>query len=682
MNRWFLALPFLLIAAGLTSANYILIIVNLGEQNELSPGGKEGPLAGPGRPGGALGNLGAAGGNVGLPPAGAIGNAGAAGQLGAQLGGQLGAQLGGQRGLGGVRGKAPPPPEIIIDPDASPLHIVAIVEMTQPPLFQRIRSYEQGQMALPVKHKWGESALMSRKGITSSSLIRLDKNFLPSVQKRFLAKFDPKRPETRPSSTEKFTADQLFEIAEWALAHGLVGKEDRVAQVMDRLAEVEPKHPAVAPYLKVKAGLAKSLPKAAVPPGLRGRLSANFKVAESSHYLLLHDLAAMTGAEPPEVRSRLDRLEETYKAFFYWFALRNANPLPEMPGEKLVAVLTANEKEFDRLHDQFLLGQLAAGITAESKEATGGLGGLGAKAFKPLVVSDGFYGRRDNVVVFSSKRLDELYDALEKQAQSYWQGGFNRIEILKGRKGAGMPRGATEDQAVVVQCFSLLYKAMEYDAELSSTTHDGTRQLLYASGLLPRNVIVPEWVEFGLGSFFETSPGSPWSTVGTVNHEYLTPFRAWKKAGKLERTPVDTMRAIITDGYFRRAPAGADRSAALRKARATTWSLTYFLAQRKLDGLFRYFKELNKMPRDLELNDEALLMAFARAFDCLDATKKVNTSKLNALANQWNLFIEQADVEAEMQAVQKQVRDKLREVTSKEKDDPKQPGGTPKPPGT
>src|SRR5439155_892122 len=91
----------------------------------------------------------------------------------------------------------------------------------------------------------------------------------------------------------------------------------------------------------------------------------------------------------------------------------------------------------------------------------------------------------------------------------------------------------------------------------------------------------------------------------------------------------------------------ASKEADRLKARATAWSLTYFLAQKKLDGLQRYFKELSKMPRDLELTDEVLLGCFARAFDAVDANKRVDTGKLTNLANQWYSYSNDVPLEAE-----------------------------------
>lgn len=684
MSRWFLALPVLLIAAGLASANYILIIVNLGEQTEWlvdkSAGGRTGGALG--MAGGALGAGGGAVGAVGA--AGAVG--GQAGQLGAL--GQLGAagQLGALGQLGGGRRRTKPPPaEMIFDPDAAPLHIVAVVE-TKPlvPGSPRFKLFEQANsqtaitITLPIKHKWGDSSIVARSKVHTASVVRVDGKLLKNLKARFADKFNPQRPDTKPNSSEKFTADQLADIAEWALSHGLAGKDDHVAQVLDKLSELDPKHPAAGPYLKVKAGLAKALPRGEVSSALRSRIGGSFKIVESPHYILLHDLSA----DSPQVRNRLDLLEQGFRSFYYWFALRGINPLPEMPREKMPVVLTNNEKEFDRLYDQLMVGQLVAGVAGADvpKEPAGGLGGLGglgagmgAKAVKPLVISDGFFDRRDNLVVFSSKRLDELYDALEKHTRPFWQSGYDRHLILKGRK-QGIPRtGANEDTLAQAQSCALVFKVMEEDSEVASSSHEVPRQLLYGSGLLSRNVLTPEWVEFGMGSFFETSPGSPWPTIGAVNHAYMTPFKAMLKLKKLERTPVETLRAVITDQYFRRVPASADRQAAARKARAAAWSLTFFLAQKKLDGWLRFFKELGKMPRDLELSDDMLLGAFARAFDCVDAAKKVDNRKLMSLANQWYLFIDTTDVEPEMQAVQSIIQNKVTEYAKEKEKDKKTP---------
>ena len=117
------------------------------------------------------------------------------------------------------------------------------------------------------------------------------------------------------------------------------------------------------------------------------------------------------------------------------------------------------------------------------------------------------------------------------------------------------------------------------------------------------------------------------------------------------------------------------------RSTATAWSLTFFLAQKRLDGLLRYFAELKKMPPDMELSDDALLNCFARAFGCVDASKKIDVSALNKLAIQWNHYIETTPVESELEAVQVTIEKKLKEAQPP-KEEPKTKGpGVPGIPG-
>src|SRR6185437_3746673 len=100
------------------------------------------------------------------------------------------------------------------------------------------------------------------------------------------------------------------------------------------------------------------------------------------------------------------------------------------------------------------------------------------------------------------------------------------------------------------QMLSLMLKALEQEAELATVSHEVSRQLLFASGLLPRNVAVPEWALFGVGSFFETPLQSPWPTIGAPSPYYLPRWRelqdqqakGTKILGGLKGTAADTLR--------------------------------------------------------------------------------------------------------------------------------------------
>jgi hypothetical protein len=190
-------------------------------------------------------------------------------------------------------------------------------------------------------------------------------------------------------------------------------------------------------------------------------------------------------------------------------------------------------------------------------------------------------------------------------------------------------------------------------------------------------VAAPEWVQFGMGSFFETPEASPWVTTGAANIEQLPNFRDYQKLKRFEKTAGDTLRKVVTDAYFREAQKDKD-TAKERKARASAWALTFFLMRTRPEGMLRYYKELAKQPRDVELDETTLLDCFARAFDAVESNKSVNARKIDDLGRQWYSFMENASFD-ELEQPIKNLRAFIAQVT---KDPPKDtvPGGGPKPP--
>src|SRR5262249_37622101 len=147
----------------------------------------------------------------------------------------------------------------------------------------------------------------------------------------------------------------------------------------------------------------------------------------------------------------------------------------------------------------------------------------------------------------------------------------------------------------------------------------------------------------------------------------------------------DTLVQVVTDGYFRHRAPGEKPTAALRKARAASWALTYFLAQKELAGLQRYFKELARMPRDIELDKDVLLACFARAFDCVGADKRADAAGLRSLAARWDSYITRVPLEAD--AIHKAIRDAYSQMSRERAPAPRPPtnpagpGGVPGLPG-
>src|SRR5262249_24741920 len=117
--------------------------------------------------------------------------------------------------------------------------------------------------------------------------------------------------------------------------------------------------------------------------------------------------------------------------------------------------------------------------------------------------SDGFVALRDNLLVVTRSRQDAQYQDLIAWLQPKLQDSkIPEATLLKG------------EQNAVLQNAVLMRKALEVEGETAAISEQGPRQLLAASGLLPRKVRVPDWVQSGMGGFFGTPKGSPYSGIG------------------------------------------------------------------------------------------------------------------------------------------------------------------------
>jgi hypothetical protein len=672
MKRWYLAAALLFLSAGLASADYVIIVANLGSTNDStnelrtqagmagmqggqSPqgmfGNRGGPPAGmagnmpPGgmMPGGMMGMRGnmppggmMPGGMRGMMPGGMMGMRG--GMMGMRGGMSMAGMMpGGMMGMMGMMGGAP-------DVDDVPYFVVAVVEVepTAGDLVKKLEPKDPGQIGMAkVKHnlaKNGTCTLLSKTDILEVFIIKKDndRKSLPTVLHRFEEKF-------AAYTKDKASAELLLELAEWTLEHGLV---DKFPLVMAKLIEADKAHPAAVAYQKVKAELDKPPVRDEEASNWRNKLLSGYKVTEDDthHYAIVHNSAT---AGTIEVQSHLDLLENSFRGFYYWFAMKGiALPVPK---HRLVAVVTSQEKDFK--HFQKILTS------------------------SPVVV-DGFFARRENLAVMASKRQDDTYEQLEKYWKNFEDKGYRRTDILSGRKGVGYPKEADLTQPGVVheaRMVALMLKALEREAELATVSHEASRQLVFSTGLLPRNVAAPEWLLFGLGSFFETPLESPWAGIGAPSSYFLPRWHELKAKG-FEKKPEDTLTKIVTDAYFRGLPSAVEKDSAahtayehaVRKARTAAWSLTYFLAKQKLEGLQHYFKELGKMPRDIELDDEVLLGCFARAFSAVDANNKVDKAQLAKLAKEWYSYMDNVKFESEstMKQIREIFRKKLQESQS------------------
>jgi hypothetical protein len=721
MRRFGLALALTFLAGGLARAEYIVIIYKLGVKQEVTGGtiggmmpgamgGYGGMMPGGGyggtMPGGGYGGTMPAGGAGGMVPPGGAGGfvppggggkfSGGVGGVAPGVGGGVGgapiaggaggappiaggaggappiagggppmgggAPMGGYpAGLSGVGGGGPPmgggapmgggqpyPPGLagggaagnfsgsfggiggITIPSVTytPVYAVAVLDTDTAKPFLGTPGY------YVVKHKWNGSTYLPLNN-PSVRLLK-DPTLAPAVVR--FDKESNKIRDTHKDKDGKVTAEGLVKLAEWALHHGL---RDKFEETMDELVKLESKsenpHPAAKAYKTIKAEMARKITKPDPIERLSKSVLSEYKPVQGEHYVLLHNMDSKE-KDPAEVESRLRKLENNYYNFYYWFALKGV--VPKVPDERLVAVLVGgtNQDQFNRQRKIF--------------------------DDQPLVV-DGFLARSDNVVVLANHRLDSSYSALVKNTENYWKVVPQDSVLKKLPKDQSMAVGAE------AQTVALLLKLMEEDSETAAVSYEGTRQLLQATGYLPKNVAAPTWLQFGLGSFFETPKGSMWTTVGvpgvTLDQEanYLTQYKkfASDEKVKLEKSRAIQLKKVITDQYWHDSEKLLSSDLSRNKARALSWALTYYLMNHKLEGLKRYQEELSKLPRDLEFDADTLILCFARAFDLLDARdpNKVDEGKLASLAEKWHDVIDATNSEISA-ALQEQLDKELSSI--------------------
>jgi hypothetical protein len=692
MRRWFWAAGIIAaMTATQAQAHYIIIRMNIGKiPGEQAPDGPRGPNgAGAGAPGmaggpglmapgmagagggGRPGGGGAAPGMVG--PGGGPGMAGVGGAGGLRPGGGAG----GLRPGGGAGSLGGPPPGMGMgaggDPrgggagvgpvspggsaggafggasnedfDSFPYVIMAVIELKDTASH---KNEKYPSLPSQWRHAYGQTALFNDGATIQSFIAPVD------TPRKRLANF---RKSTEQSRT-KSAADYLNN-AEFALSHGLLAEcEELITEAGKQESKSEADKKKLAACAKVLAELNRPSDGQTTVGNWEKRLAGyGVTYSDKGHYAVFYTPKAIQ--VPVEVIRRGTLLENHMRAFYLWFALKGH--ALTFPQEKLVAIMVPDANTFKAQAD----------------------------ALQVKTESDALFAPRDNVAIFSSHRLDELFMSLTKQTQPEWSKGWNRDELLKGKEISNAKevkkansmnsKDFYKEEYPRMQTLALLEKAMEDEAELAAVSHEGTDQLAVAAGLFSRNVILPEWLEFGFASVFETPKGpfagadgsarvAFWPGYGGPSWAYLRQFKKWADSkdelSKLD-APADALKRTVTGVYFQRASKKVDltiddklsgtekekREKEVKRAkeevfRAKThaWALTYYLAKWKLDDFLAFNRELVNMPHDLEMDDQTVLLTFAKAFKVAKPDGTIDEKKFADLADDWFRVIKREEV--------------------------------------
>lgn len=651
MQRHLLAAALFFMIAGMASADYILIKINV-NQFAVRPGAGGGGVPGgglpggegPGFPGGGKGGFPGPGGGGGFPgPGGGGGFPGPGGEGGGfpGPGGVGGGQPQMPKGGGEFGGGGLPldpnlmPPE---DPDARWVTAVVEIKKLSKMPFQTPFGY-----IFTYEHRWStRSCWLPVMSPVAPGWVA---DWPPVPEETFATEFSLKLAKEIPiaKASKDKNVDGLVYLAKGALSRGHLYEFHKG---MKEAEKIDAKNKIVGNYLRVQKAL--QSPFKAEDPAqadfLKELKQGGYKdsVSKKGHFTIYYDAAGADRQTDNLVARRLALMEETLESFYYWFALQRdvATPLP-MPKYRLNSVLARSPKEFQNRHGEW---------------------------GSPPMVADGFTPRRDNLVIQSAKvRLSEpLFKDFEELVTSKLNDANQRMEagglkITLGREdlltGKIIDNKAAGSQAISIaaaQTAVLLEKALEDGAERHTITNETIKQILIGSEIFPRNVQIPDWMIEGLAAFFETPANSVYPTIGAASWQHTVSFKHHMKVTKkLSRdNSKNVLFKVVTDGYFNEArrlaneaqdqPTNINAQYAAKEgweiARCSAWAFVYYLAQKgRLDDLFNYAKELDKLPRDLDLSEQVLQASFGKAFKMADTrnAQNIDDIKLQNLATYW-----------------------------------------------
>jgi hypothetical protein len=486
------------------------------------PGG--GVPAGPG--GGIPGGPGGRGGGVPAGPGGGVpaGPGGRGGDIGSPDGGD-GGMAGGFGGFGGGVAAS-----VSTDPSKSVVVVVPFFnlkrEMLYPPPGGR-----GNRMMDSIQHKYGKTFIFADNSsiqifpiqrVTLENEVRLRHNAW--IKNRVLS--------------------DGYRLCRDALTHGMLKEAFEYSRELANQVEIKKdvKPPQdVAEFVAAFKTFESTIDN---PPAKAGNASDWQKrvngeaVTDSTHYSIIHP----RDIPPEEINRRLETLEKNFKAFYLWHAMsRKALPLPQ---SRLVVILPKTASDVERMRN--------------------GLDGSD-------VISDATFAKLHNVVVMSPERLDLNSRAFQNLVAPLWRDGYAREELIRGIAPKNVATKTAEDHARAMM-LALVDKALEDEADFAALTREGSRQLYIASGQLPQNVNLPEWVENGSASLFQKPKGplflkegnrnimtvSMSAGYGSPNFHYRRYFQMMDRSGKLNPNRSDLLVNTISDLYFEAARKGID----------------------------------------------------------------------------------------------------------------------------
>ncbi|MBN9122702.1 MAG: hypothetical protein J0I06_26745 [Planctomycetes bacterium] len=339
----------------------------------------------------------------------------------------------------------------------------------------------------------------------------------------------------------------------------------KIAQELLDLAKEKKPLPAdaqkfVDAWSRMADGVRRAAPQPSDAELWRVRLDAA-TVRPTPHYSVIY-----WDSPEPEVARRSAQLENHFTAFFLWHATRGI--VLRVPDKPLLVALAPQAAAYRKLRrglDGYDgLPSLSDDRSGQPRRGREGYEGL------PAQVS-AFYTPEHDLLVLSSGLMDPVGITFQTQNQRYFTKGFSRDRLLEGQ----IPKidlrsgtGPTAEEVARASTLAFVEKFVVDDAEIAAVSREGTRQLLFATGGLPRHVTLPNWLTQGALNFYTRPHGPAFVTVGddqkpnmavAFTTGYGVPnyvhHRYFKEMGdefhkELNPDPVKLLEHVLTDAYF------------------------------------------------------------------------------------------------------------------------------------
>ncbi|MBX9622477.1 MAG: hypothetical protein K2X82_01550, partial [Gemmataceae bacterium] len=343
---------------------------------------------------------------------------------------------------------------------------------------------------------------------------------------------------------------RLLDLVAEALEHGMVPEAVAYADELAAAAEAKKTQATgpVARFLDAYAKIQKPLKDPPAGKGAGDEWAARLAIAlgkanqeTRGHYTLVY-----WDAPEADRTRRLVQLEDNLRAFYLWHAVRGvALPVPDRP---LTAVLPRTGRE--------------AAALARSLDHF-------------PVRSDAFYVPEYDLVVLYPEWWDEVGQTFQRQLQQMYREGVSRAGLLTGSPPpvpidtTGRTKGAKRPEEVArMMTFALVERYAADATEWQAVSREGTQQLYYASGLLPRHVALPQWLSGGAVGFFGRPRGPVFTTrevgdrdatfatlalttgYGAPNFVLQKHFAELVGKKQLAADAGTTLRRVVSDTYF------------------------------------------------------------------------------------------------------------------------------------